>query len=48
MGLDSVELLVTFEEYFGIGIPDAEAETIFTVQDMTDVTAYIIPFHHIQ
>lgn len=39
MGLDSVELLVTFEKYFGIGIPDAEAETIFTVQDMTDVIA---------
>ncbi|MET3878712.1 phosphopantetheine-binding protein [Chitinophaga sp. OAE865] len=39
MGLDSVELLVTFEKHFGIGIPDAEAETIFTVQDMTDVIA---------
>ncbi|HWV66817.1 hypothetical protein [Chitinophaga sp.] len=39
MGLDSVELLVTFEEYFGIGIPDAEAETIFTVQDMVDIIA---------
>jgi len=39
MGLDSVELLVTFEKYFGITIPDAAAETIFTVQDMTDVIA---------
>lgn len=39
MGLDSVELLVTFEKYFGIAIPDAEAGTIFTVQDMTDVIA---------
>lgn len=39
MGLDSVELLVTFEKHFSIGIPDAEAETIFTVQDMTDTIA---------
>lgn len=39
MGLDSVELLVTFEKYFGIGIPDAEAETIFTVQNMVDIIA---------
>lgn len=34
MGLDSVELLMEFEDYFSIAIPDLEAEKISTVQDM--------------
>ncbi len=33
MGLDSVELLVEWEKYFNIQIPDLEAEKINTVQD---------------
>lgn len=36
MGLDSVEILVRVEEYFGISIPDREAEKILTVQDFAD------------
>jgi hypothetical protein len=36
MGLDSVEILVRVEEYFGISIPDREAERILTVQDFAD------------
>ncbi len=39
MGLDSVELLMGFENYFGIQIPDLEAEKIITVQDMVDSVA---------
>ncbi len=35
MSLDSVELLVSFENYFGISIPDQEAEKIGTVGEMT-------------
>lgn len=33
MGLDSVELIVSFENHFDIAIPDGEAENIVTVQD---------------
>ena len=33
MGLDSVELVMAFEEEFDIEFPDAEAEQIFTVGD---------------
>ncbi len=36
MGLDSVELLVEWEKYFNIQIPDPEAEKILTVQDAVD------------
>ncbi len=36
MSLDSVELLVSFENYFGISIPDQEAEKINKVSEMTD------------
>lgn len=32
MGLDSVELVVEFEKYFGISIPDREAEQIATIE----------------
>lgn len=39
MGLDSVELLVETEKFFGINIPGTEAETITTLQKMTDVIA---------
>ncbi|MDB5255384.1 MAG: phosphopantetheine-binding protein [Chitinophagaceae bacterium] len=34
MGLDSVELLMTFEEKFKISIPDKDAEKVITVGDM--------------
>jgi acyl carrier protein len=33
MGLDSVELLVRFEKYFGVDVPDAVAETLAAPAD---------------
>lgn len=36
MGLDSVELVMSVEEKFGIRIPDAECEKIYTVQDFAN------------
>lgn len=37
--LDIVELVMAFEEGFGIEIPDEEAEKIRTVKDATDYIA---------
>jgi acyl carrier protein len=34
MGLDTVELVMSFERYFGLAVPDSEAENINTVGDM--------------
>lgn len=34
--LDTVELVMAFEEEFGVEIPDEEAEKIATVQDAVD------------
>ena len=34
--LDTVELVMAFEEHFGIEIPDDAAETILTVQNAVD------------
>jgi acyl carrier protein len=34
--LDTVELIMAFEEEFGIEIPDEEAEKIKTVKDVID------------
>jgi acyl carrier protein len=34
MGLDTVELLISFELYFSLEVPDATAETIYTVSDI--------------
>ena len=39
MGLDSVELLMGVENYFGISISDSEAEKIYTIQAMVDTVA---------
>ena len=39
MGLDSVELIMEVEKYFGISILDREAEVTFTIQDMVNVVA---------
>ncbi|WP_405567781.1 phosphopantetheine-binding protein [Polaribacter sp. Asnod6-C07] len=36
MGLDSVELLMSVEDKFGIQIEDSEAEKIYTVQNFVD------------
>jgi len=45
MGLDSVELLMEVEKYFGITIPDAEAATIVTIQKMVDAVAAHLNVH---
>jgi acyl carrier protein len=42
MGLDSVELIMTIEDKFGIAIPDTECEQIYTVQDMADFKIWLI------
>jgi acyl carrier protein len=34
MGLDTVELVMAVEEWFEISIPDAAAQTLFTVGDL--------------
>lgn len=34
--LDTVELIMAFEEEFGVEIPDEEAEKIKTVKDVLD------------
>ncbi|MBP6063664.1 MAG: acyl carrier protein [Fusobacteriaceae bacterium] len=34
--LDTVELIMAFEEEFGVEIPDTEAEKIKTVQDVVN------------
>ncbi|RMG74960.1 MAG: acyl carrier protein [Nitrospirae bacterium] len=34
--LDTVELVMAFEETFGVSIPDEDAEKISTVQDAID------------
>ena len=39
MGLDSIELVMEIEKYFGIRIPDSEAENIYTIQKMVDSVA---------
>ena len=36
--LDTVELIMSFEEEFGVEIPDTEAEKIKTVQDVINYT----------
>lgn len=36
MGLDSVELVIAFEEAFGLEIPDADAEKMFTPRSVID------------
>ena len=37
MGLDSVELIMSVEDKFGIRIEDSEAEKIYTVQEFADI-----------
>lgn len=39
MGLDSVELVMDFENYFSVRIPDQQAEKMATIQDAIDVVA---------
>lgn len=39
MGLDSVELIMRFEEAFGVAIPDATAERMITPRDTVDYFA---------
>ncbi|MBA3246597.1 MAG: hypothetical protein H0T63_00775 [Pyrinomonadaceae bacterium] len=36
MGLDTVELLMAFEEEFGMAIPDADASELTTPRQVTD------------
>jgi hypothetical protein len=42
MGLDSVELLMEWERYFNIKIPDLIAEKIGTVQNAVDAISTIL------
>lgn len=42
MGLDSVELIVSFENYFDVVIADKEAENIVTVQDAVNCIARLL------
>ncbi len=42
MGLDSVELLMDIEDYFGVTISNSEAEKIYTVQQMVDTLANLL------
>ena len=37
--LDTVELLMAFEQQFGVKIPDDETSSIFTVKDACDKVA---------
>lgn len=46
MGLDSVELLVEVEKFFGIDITNQEAESIYTVNDFAKIVSKYISFHH--
>lgn len=39
MGLDTVELVLTYEDEFGILIPDADAERMRTVGDVSSFIA---------
>lgn len=41
--LDTVELVMAFEEEFGIEIPDEDAEKITTVQDAIDYIKKHVP-----
>ncbi|TRZ42191.1 phosphopantetheine-binding protein [Robertkochia solimangrovi] len=45
MGLDSVELVMSVEKKFGIRIPDADCEKIYTVQDFADTVYKMISIH---
>ena len=36
MGLDTVELVISFEQEFGLSIPDEPAEMLVTVRDVRD------------
>ena len=45
MGLDSVELVMSVENKFGIRIPDADCEKIYTVQDFADTVFKMISIH---
>jgi acyl carrier protein len=42
MGLDSVELVMEWEKYFGINIPDDQAAQINTVEDATNTISRIL------
>jgi len=42
MGLDSIELVMEFEKYFSISIPDREAEKANTVGKLVDCVAKIL------
>lgn len=43
--LDTVELVMAFEEEFGIEIPDSDAESIRTVADLTALVARLTAAH---
>jgi acyl carrier protein len=42
MGLDSVELVMEWEKYFGIDIPDNQAAQINTVEDATNTVSKLL------
>lgn len=41
MGLDSVELIIAFEKYFKLNIPDREAEQMYCISNVVNYLASI-------